>query len=53
LCPRCGGALTLWATHAAASRQHADKVRRYQAIAALLCLAAALIAAFFFGQFVG
>ncbi len=45
LCPRCGGALTLWATHSASERQQAARVRKVKAVAALLCLLAALIVA--------
>jgi hypothetical protein len=46
LCPRCGGALVLWATHAA----HKEKVRRrsrsLQAVAALLAFVALLVLSF-------
>ena len=46
LCPRCGGALTLWAIHAVSAQQRRDKSERlgWSALA-LAVLAAVLIAA--------
>ena len=44
LCPRCGGALSLWATHTAADRQRKKRSRLVVTAAALLLLAVAILA---------
>lgn len=44
LCPRCGGALTLWATHVARERkQQHDLGRVWRAFAALVLLLAIMV----------
>ncbi len=43
LCPRCGGALTLWATHTAGARQRRKRSRLVGGSVALLVLALVLL----------
>lgn len=44
LCPRCGGALTLWATHVAIERKQKRKLGRiWRALAALIAFLVLLV----------
>ena len=45
LCPRCGGALTLWATHAVSAQERRDKSARLGWGALGLAVLAALLVA--------